>query len=249
MKSKQLKQDEEYSFPYHYIPQYREGFSQHLTWDWSKNYVSAIEFLINEIKKNKSEIVTIADIGCGDGRLTRELFLEFQDMNIMGVDYSERAINLAMSLNPEIKFYNKDIINEPFDKRVDAITLIEVFEHIPIEICHSFVNSLSNILNDKGLLYITVPHKNVILSNKHEQHFDLNIIKSYFDKFFDIEEVMFIQKAPFLLKIINKLLSNRYFTITANYINNIAYSYYKKSCFYSDESDCQRIYLRLRKKY
>lgn len=247
MKEKQIKQDEEYNFPYHYIPQYREGFSQHLMWDWSKDYVSAIEFILNEIKKNKSEIITMADIGCGDGRLTRELSIEFQDIDVLGVDYSERAINLAKSLNPEIKFYNKDIINETFDKKVDAITLVEVFEHIPIELCYSFVNSLSNILNDKGLLYITVPHKNVSLSYKHEQHFDLNIINSYFDKLFEIEEVVFIQKTSFLLKIISKILGNRYFIIVSNYINTVAYKHYKKNYFYSNESDCQRIYLRLRK--
>jgi hypothetical protein len=46
MKDRQLVQDREYDFPYHYIPQFKDGFSQYLEWNWSKNYTCAIEFIL-----------------------------------------------------------------------------------------------------------------------------------------------------------------------------------------------------------
>jgi 2-polyprenyl-3-methyl-5-hydroxy-6-metoxy-1,4-benzoquinol methylase len=247
MKDKQLVQDGEYDFPYHYIPQFKDGFSQHLEWNWSKNYTSAIEFIIEEVNKNK-EILSIADVGCGDGRVTRELSLELSHLDVTGIDYSTKAINLAKSLNPGIKFHNIDIINETMGLKFDAITLIEVFEHIPVDLCHEFVSSLSKILNEKGVVYLTVPHKNVPLSDKHEQHFDLKKLTTYYGEFFEVRDVTYIQKSPFLLKIINKLLSNSFFIITSRFLNLCAYKYYKKYCFYSEESACQRIFLRLQKK-
>jgi 2-polyprenyl-3-methyl-5-hydroxy-6-metoxy-1,4-benzoquinol methylase len=180
--------------------------------------------------------------------LTRELSLEFGHLDVTGIDYSTKSINLAKSLNPGIKFLNIDIINETMELKFDAITLIEVFEHIPVDLCHDFVRSLSPILNEKGVVYLTVPHKNIPLSDKHDQHFDLKKPTTYYGEFFEVEDITYIQKSPFSLKIINKLLSNSFFIITSKFLNLCAYKYYKKYCFYSEESACQRIFLRLRKK-
>tara|TARA_B100000780_G_scaffold272175_1_gene234031 strand:+ start:291 stop:1040 length:750 start_codon:yes stop_codon:yes gene_type:complete len=247
MEEKQLVQDEEYSFPYHYIPQYKDGFSQHASWDWSKNYISAAEFIIEQIKNDKN-ISSIADVGCGDGRLTREIYLELEDLDVIGIDYSSRAINLAKALNPKINFKNIDIINEDTDLRVDAVTLVEVFEHIPVDLCHRFAASLAKILNDDGTVYLTVPHTNITLSDKHEQHFDLKILKSYYDKYFNVEKVLYIQKTTLFMKFLNKFINNKYFIITHDFINTFAYNYYKSKCFFADESSCERIYLKLKKR-
>lgn len=248
MKKEQLQQDNEYSFPYHYIPQYRNNFTQNYNWSWGKQYLSAIEFILEEVKKDDQLIESIADIGCGDGRLTKELSKKFNLKKIMGLDYSSKAINLAKALNPEIHFKNIDIINNLVEYKYDAITLIEVFEHIPLEFCEKFVNSLSNLLNKKGLVYLTVPHKNKPLQNKHFQHFDLENLKKYFDNKFEIVDKKYIQKNDKLLDLLNKFMINKYWIINHDFLNNSLYKFYKSRYFFADESNCGRIYLKMIKK-
>ena len=97
MEQKQIQQDNEYGFPYHYIPQSKNGFTQHYHWGWGKQYLSAVDFILEEVQKDIKGIDSIADVGCGDGRITKELTEKF-DQSVVGIDYSERAIKLAQAL-------------------------------------------------------------------------------------------------------------------------------------------------------
>ena len=123
----QKLQDEEYDFPYHYVSQFRNGFSQVFNDTWGINYVSTIEYIIEQLKHEKFN--SLIDIGCGDGRLVRELSIEFPNQNIFGIDYSSRAINLARIMNKNCKYFQSDITCEVV-RKADVITLVEVFEHI-----------------------------------------------------------------------------------------------------------------------
>ncbi|MDC0376153.1 class I SAM-dependent methyltransferase [Pelagibacteraceae bacterium] len=55
-------------------------------------------FILNEIKKDDQSIKSIVDVGCGDGRITKELSETFNTKKILGIDYSSKAINLAKAL-------------------------------------------------------------------------------------------------------------------------------------------------------
>lgn len=248
MKEKQLLQDEEYSFPYHYIPKYKDGFTQNYNWSWGKQYASAIEFILNEIKKDDQYVKSIVDIGCGDGRITKELSETFNNKKILGIDYSSKAINLARVLNPNISFLNIDIISEKIKEKFDAITLIEVFEHIPLDLCEDFTQALPDFLNDNGKIYLTVPHQNKTLQDKHFQHFNYKSLAKYFEKNFKITEVIYIQKHDKLLSALNKLMSNNFYIINNSFLNNYFYKFYKKRYFFAEENNCGRIYLKLIKK-
>ena len=131
-------------------------------------------------KKEDHSIKTILDLGCGDGRLTKELSENFNLKKVTGIDYSNKAIQLAKALNSEINFINIDIINDNHENKYDAITLIEVFEHIPLELCSKFANSVPKLLNNKGIVYLTVPHKSKALQDKHFQYFDYESLIEYF---------------------------------------------------------------------
>lgn len=247
MTKEQKLQDIEYSFPYHYIPQYKNKFTQNYNWGWGKQYISAIEFILNEIKQEKNNIQSIADIGCGDGRFTREISNTFQDKNIMGIDYSLRAIDLAKALNPGMQFENKDIINDDIEQKFDAITLIEVFEHIPLELCHDFVRATSKLLNKKGVIFLTVPHQNKPVIKKHFQHFNYENLVKYFKDNFMVEKVEYIQMQNKLLTALTKIFVNKYWIINSKLLNNWFYNFYKKNYFFANENNCERIYLKLRK--
>ena len=67
--SKQLIQDEDYAFPYHYVPQFSPGYTQTYSWTWGLYYVSAMEYVLAQVKQLKP--MSVADIGTGDGRLVR----------------------------------------------------------------------------------------------------------------------------------------------------------------------------------
>lgn len=248
MKKEQLEQDSEYSFPYHYIPQYKNGFTQNYNWTWSVNYISAIEFILDEVQKDKKLIQSIADVGCGDGRLTRELTDTLNDKEVIGIDYSSRAISLAKALNIHVDYQSKDIINDNFTKKFDAITLVEVFEHIPLDMCSKFVKALVSLLNDNGVIYLTVPHINKSVSYKHFQHFSYSSLVKYFENDFDIVEKVFFDKKSRFLFILKKLMNNGLFIVNNKNLNNIFYNYYKKKFFYTNEKSCSRIYLKLKKK-
>lgn len=246
MEQEQVNQDQEYCFPYHYIPEFRDSFSQSYTWSWGHNYISAIEFILNKINYDKSSIQSIADIGCGDGRLTKELAISFPSKNVVGVDYSSKAISLAKALNPNVTFLNLDIVNDNIDTKYDAITLVEVFEHIPLELCHDFVEALKRLLHDDGVIYLTVPHINKVLSYKHFQHFSFESIKSYFEKDFIIEDTVFFDKRSRILSLIKKVMSNNLYVISNRFINNLFFKIYKKYYFITNSKKCGRIFLKLR---
>lgn len=150
MTKEQQEQDIEYSFPYHYVSKFKDGFTQNYNWGWGKQYVSAIEFILEEMEKDKENINSIVDVGCGDGRLTKELSECFVDKDVVGIDYSTKAINLAKALNQNVKYENKDIVNDNIEKTYDAMTLIEVFEHIPLELCDDFARATAGLLNEGG---------------------------------------------------------------------------------------------------
>lgn len=241
-------QETQYEFPYHYIPEFRGGYKQYCEWTWSKNYLSALEFILGEIKKDINEINSIADIGCGDGRLTRELAHEFKLDRLVGIDYSQKALNIAKALNPDLTFWNVDIVQSEIETEFDAITLIEVFEHILPEKCYAFVNALSSLLNTDGKIYLTVPHSNKKIGHKHFQHFTLKTLSNYFEECFELVDIKYIQKMSKFTTLISRLFSNDQFIIKNKTINNILYSLYKKHAFFAEENNCTRIYMKLRKK-
>lgn len=248
MQKQQEMQDREYEFPYHYVPNYKDDFTQLFVWGWSKNYTSAIEFILDKIKEEGAGIELIYDVGCGDGRITKELHDEFPNMNVIGIDYSAKAINLAKAMSLGVDYKCLDIISDTNLEKSDAITLIEVFEHIPLDLCDAFVKSLFTILDDEGVVFLTVPHKNVSVSYKHFQHFDLISIRKYFGGFFVIEDVHYIQKSSLCMKLFSKFMNNRLFIIKSRFLNNLYYHLYKKYCFHANESNCERLYVKLKKK-
>lgn len=248
MTKEQQEQDIEYSFPYHYVSKFKDGFTQNYNWGWGKQYVSAIEFILEEMEKDKENINSIVDVGCGDGRLTKELSECFVDKDVVGIDYSTKAINLAKALNPNVKYENKDIVNDNIEKTYDAMTLIEVFEHIPLELCDDFARATAGLLNEGGVMYLTVPHQNKPVSYKHFQHFCYESLVKYFEKDFTVEKVEYIQKHDKLLTLFNMFMFNKIWIINSGFLNNMLYKFYKKRYFFAQENNCGRIYLKLRKK-
>ncbi|MCE5250155.1 methyltransferase domain-containing protein [bacterium] len=243
---KQFLQEDQYVFPYHYVPQIKHGFTQTYNLEWGFNYISVIEFIVELLKNEKFD--SLADVGTGDGRLVAELSQEFPQKDIIGIDYSDHAIALAQALNPSLHFQCGDIMHDTPVKCYDCITLIEVFEHIPLSSAHDFAQSLSALSAENGFILISVPHKNVQLIPKHYQHFTTESLMSYFEPYFFVEEKFFLEKQSAILYLIRKMLTNRFFLLNHQPAKNLLYAMYKSMVFRAEEKNCGKLLLKLRKK-
>lgn len=243
----QSYQENEYWFPYHYVAQFQNNHFKHYFLDtWSINYVSTIEYLLQKIDAGPG--TRIVDIGCGDGRFSRELSRDFQSSTVVGIDYSKRAIALASAMNPDIaslKFQSLDITKKHSLGKFDIAVLMEVFEHIPIEDAGNFIGSVHALLKGGGALYLTVPHDNKPLEYKHFQHFSVEKIGAYLTPYFKIDEVVPIERITWRRGLILKVLSNRLFILSSPRLLSIIYRWYKNNLFFcASEKDCQRIFVK-----
>lgn len=241
---RQQIQDDDYAFPYHYVPQFREEYTHTYSWPWGLYYVSAMEFVLQKVADLRPR--SVADVGTGDGRLVRELALSLPGVRVTGIDYSSRAIQLAQALNPTLDFRCADIINEDIDEAFDVLTLVEVFEHIPPNLTARFVAALRGLIRDDGTLIVTVPHSNIRVTKKHFQHFSRQTLLAHFSSHFVLEECAFIDRQSHLVRWIRALLENRYFILAHWGLRNRLYQVYKRWFFATDESRCGRVFFRLR---
>lgn len=249
LSKEQQVQDNYYSFPYHYTVKFNPNFSMIQLYDWGLNYASAVEYILGKIsvQDSKQEII---DIGCGEGRLTRELKLKFGNANVAGVDYSPRPIDLAKALNADldIDFEAKNIICERHEKTYDTATLMEVYEHIHPDDSEAFLKGISNLLSTNGVLHLTVPHKNIPIAPHHFRHFNSELLISELEKYFIIDEVVPFERTGSLRRWLLRIFANKYYVINNNWLNNKMYKFYKSRLFYTSESKCQRLYVRCHKK-
>lgn len=245
-------QEKEYWFPYHYITQYgAAGFSQFYNDSWGISYVSTIELILDELKGLSPEAVV--DIGCGDGRLTREINIDLSPGRLVGVDYSSRAVSLAKAMNQDfenIEFYSEDITNsEGRLGRFDTAVLMEVFEHIPLELAKGFMESVHSLIKPGGSLLLTVPHSNKPVEYKHFQHFSINEILEYLKSDFEIVKVVPFERSGIRRRILTALLSNKFFILSNKAMLNFLYTWYKRHLFHCNhEKRCQRIFVHARAK-
>ena len=130
LSDRQLIQESEYAYPYHYIPTW-DGvhFSQTQALCWGYESLSYLHFILEKAEQIGFE--SLLDLGCGDGRFLRDLTQRIPGKRAIGLDYSRRAIDFARIMNPQIEWICGDIGEENlFDFQFDIIALIETLEHI-----------------------------------------------------------------------------------------------------------------------
>ena len=240
-------QDDEYWFPYHYVSRMPSaGFQQHYIDSWGINYISTIDFMLRQIDKCNPH--SLIDIGCGDGRFTREIGIRFPLMNLKGVDYSLRAIALAKAMNqdmPDLRYEQVDVTKVNFINKYDVAILMEVFEHIPLDEANEFLAGVRNTLNEGGILLLTVPHSNKPVEYKHFQHFTIESIKSFLSPYFEVVEIIPFEKKGFMRILLNKILCNRLFILNNSRLLNFLYRFHLQYLFMcSSERECQRIFVK-----
>mgnify|MGYP000736399940 CR=1 FL=1 len=238
---KQIQEDE-YDFPYHYIPKRVDSsFSWSKYWSWSFQYLGGIDFTLEQLGNIKFD--SLIDIGCGDGRFLREVHSRYSNVRAKGIDYSEKAIRYAKAFNPDLDYDVFDITKDSLGETYDVATLIEVIEHIEPSKLDGFIKSISKMLSSNSYLMITVPHTNKQLSPKHYQHFNSKKLKELLEKDFDIQEIVPFDKKSKLVKLVLMLIGGKgnWFVLSNEKILGYLYNYYRKKYLKCNESDCLRI--------
>jgi 2-polyprenyl-3-methyl-5-hydroxy-6-metoxy-1,4-benzoquinol methylase len=108
----------------------------------------------------------ILDIGCGFGFALKAMQdLGYED--ITGIEVSPEQSAIASKRFNKI-LYTEDTIStlKSFDEKFDFVILMDVLEHVPVDIQIVLINAIFNIMNDGGKLFITVPNANSILSSR-----------------------------------------------------------------------------------
>jgi methionine biosynthesis protein MetW len=96
----------------------------------------------------------ILDVGCGEGFLAK--LLEKKGNNVVGIDISERVIELARKDGVNAIKCNVEDGELPFHDRFDVIILSEVLEHLisPVGV----IQKLKKHLNQNGYFLLTFPN-------------------------------------------------------------------------------------------
>lgn len=237
----QRVQERQYKFPYHHLTDIKEGnfsLSKHLFWGYE--YMSCIEFILGKIKKDNFD--ALLDLGCGDGKFLFECNKIFTDKKLHGLDYSKRSINLARGINPDIKYIEGEINDADLPlEQYDIITLIEVLEHINPTDIDLFLRGIEKRLRDNGTFILTVPSKNIPVTAKHYQHFDLESLEETLKPHFKIKKAYFLNRASLSEKIIRRLFSNHFFILNQRHLLNFFYKLYKSGNLLGSDKNTQRI--------
>ncbi len=218
-------QEDEYYFPYHYI----DLFPKCVNWClMQQSCRKAVRAALGNAGGRR-----LLDAGCGDGRLCFDLARE--GWNVTGVDYSERAIAYAWAFCPEVALVVRDLASYWPDTQFDAITCMEVLEHIPPTALPNVVRNLSRCLRDGGILVVTVPSTNLQVSSKHYQHFSREMLGQALSPYFLIEKAsghirtgwkrdlcrLLLRAGVFLTPLADKPVSQPFFALVRRLLESV----------------------------
>jgi 2-polyprenyl-3-methyl-5-hydroxy-6-metoxy-1,4-benzoquinol methylase len=118
---------------------------------------------------------SVLDLGCGGGKFTK--VIKEAGYYTIGMDISEKALELAKKQFPEFRFsnLNPDVTIPAPDAEYSAVWCSEVIEHV-LDV-NIFLSEINRVLKPGGILILTTPYhgrlKNVLISLlKFDRHFD-----------------------------------------------------------------------------
>ncbi len=222
-------QEDQYLSPYHHFVDFDKKKSYQFLY-WGIEYYGYVSFILKLISKVRKK-TNIAEVGCGDGKISLEIAKMLPSSSVEGYDLAGQAIQFAKSYSyhlPNCSFHEKDFKNS--DKKYDLILAVEVLEHIPDNEINSFCNTISKKLNNDGNFIISVPSTNLPLNKKHYRHYNIEILKRQIGNDFVIKEYFYVHNENSLLyKFIRSLLINRLFILNVNSIRKFLFNYYKNN--------------------
>ena len=118
----------------------------------------------NTVNLENRNSITILDVGCGRGDFIKVLAPKYSQINIIGIDYSDAAVNIAkenLSKYLNVNILRSDSADLPFkNNSIDYIFCLDVVEHLYPEHLDKTIKSVFRVLKPDGKLIIhTFPTK------------------------------------------------------------------------------------------
>ncbi len=242
-KEKLAFQASEYHFPYHYIPRPEEPILLSRHWGFSASYIAALKLVserLTPLARSKGTAFKHIDIGCGDGALIHHLSKtgDIAAQSLYGIDMDERSIAWAKMFNPESTFISGDIAE--LSGTYHSATLIEVMEHIPIEVLPDFMSKSASLIRPGGSLIVTVPSVEKNLFDKHFQHFSMDSLLEVLAPHFNDISIHGFERISRGLRVVRRLCNNRHIEIDAPALN--AYIVRQLAELHSVQAGCGRLF-------
>jgi len=143
----------------------------------------------NDIKETLElvKIVTphVLEIGCGNGRDAEEI-VKFTD-NYLGIDISEKLVELSRQKVSKGSFEVADIENYKFPKGLDVIFAFASLIHVPRESLQKILTDAYLALNDNGVMRLSMKYSDDYRETTKEDEFGIRTYYLYSKN--DIEDL------------------------------------------------------------
>ena len=141
------------------IASFYDDFSTRLLRDYvrgNRRVQAAITRVLDSIPPRAHSLL---DIGCGIGVSSHAVARANGHLQVVAVDISPRNIALAKGLfdDANLSFHVSDMSTIPDGSPFDVISLLDVYEHIPLDRRHGFHHVLSQCLKSDGVVVVTCP--------------------------------------------------------------------------------------------
>lgn len=144
----------------------------------SQEHLARYDFAIDLANDLGLAPLVVADLGCGQGYGAALLADAFPEAQVAGVEISRKAAAKAESnyaaSRTNLRIDHGSVTSTSFaSASVDLAACFEVFEHLKIDDQLRLLEETHRILNDNGILIMSVPEpysKNIFSGNPHHLH-------------------------------------------------------------------------------
>ena len=211
-------QEQQYAFPYHYIPHFSEAGEARRcrTLGWGHEYLCYQYHIIDKVMSLNP--TSVLEVGCGDGFFIGALGKKVAAR--VGADFSEKAIGFARAFHPDVRFHVGDAAD--IDQAFDVVTAIEVLEHIPDDGVERFLKVLFARVRPGGHVLISVPSVVLPFNKKHFRHYSADLLCSQVRDAQPNAELVSMEhicRVPRWMSLYNKLTVNRYWTFEVSAVS------------------------------
>ena len=200
--SEQKVMEARYVLPYNW---FRLRSSRH--WRQKNGIWSIAKELAGDMKGK-----VVLDAGCGDGWYSA--LMQKSGARVYGADYSGKAISFAKIILPEVTFSEGSLLSLPYeDNFFDVVLSFQVLEHIePTDLAQA-ISEVDRVLKPGGIFIPSVPTSIRPMSTAHFQHFTEKSITEVLAPTFSVEKIVGQECYTSLLKIIERVIDNRYWLL------------------------------------
>jgi 2-polyprenyl-3-methyl-5-hydroxy-6-metoxy-1,4-benzoquinol methylase len=141
------------------IAAFYDDFSTRLLRDYvrgNRRVQAAVKRVVDSIPAGARSLL---DIGCGIGVSSHAVARTHRHLQVVGVDISPRNIEMAKRLfdDANLSFHVSDMSAVPVESPSDVISMLDVYEHIPLDHRDRFHRVLSECLKPDGVVVVTCP--------------------------------------------------------------------------------------------